>query len=160
MSRGCWCKKDKDTCPVHVLLPWLLRLPPGATLFPGISPWGALRTMRRMLVILKVPDAGKYCVHDFRRGHALDLQLSGACLSGWLVPCTLRVRDVRVHTGATLWEILAAGEWRSPKFLAYLDMHRLRALVTFAMPPGFDRFLRRLEMDAVLQAHLEESDGE
>ena len=84
MSRGCWCKKDKDTCPVHVLLPWLLRLPPQASLFPGISPWGALRTMRRMLVILKVPDAGKYCVHDFRRGHALDLQLSGACLSdGW-----------------------------------------------------------------------------
>ena len=81
LSRGCWCKKDKDTCPVHVLLPWLLRLPPGATLFPGISPWGALRTMRRMLVILEVPDAGKYCVHDFRRGHALDLQLSGACLS-------------------------------------------------------------------------------
>jgi hypothetical protein len=32
------------------------------------------------------------------------------------------VRDVRVHAGATLWEILAAGEWRSPKFLAYLDI--------------------------------------
>jgi hypothetical protein len=74
-------KRRKNTCPVHVLLPWLLRLPPGASLFPGISPWGALRTMRRMLVILEVPDAGKYCVHDFRRGHALDLQLSGACLS-------------------------------------------------------------------------------
>jgi hypothetical protein len=58
-------QKDKDTCPVHVLLPWLLWLPPQATLFPGISPWEALRKMRRMLLVLQVPDACSFCVHVF-----------------------------------------------------------------------------------------------
>ena len=28
-------------------------------------------------------------------------------------------------TGAPLWEILQAGEWSSPAFLNYLDVHRL-----------------------------------
>ena len=27
--------------------------------------------------------------------------------------------------GAPLWKILAAGEWRSPAFLAYLDIHKM-----------------------------------
>ena len=27
--------------------------------------------------------------------------------------------------GAPLWKILAAGEWRSPAFLEYMDIHRL-----------------------------------
>ena len=44
-------------------------------------------------------------------------------------------------TGAPLWQILAAGEWRSPAFLEYLDKHKL-------------------EVDAVVQAHVDESDGE
>ena len=56
---------------------------------------------------------------DLRRGHALDLQLSGA----------------------PLWAILSAGEWKSPAFLQYLDMHRL-------------------ETELVVQAHLDESEGE
>ena len=43
--------------------------------------------------------------------------------------------------GATLWEILAAGEWRSPAFMKYLDLHRL-------------------ETDVVVQAHMDESDDE
>lgn len=30
-----------------------------------------------------------------------------------------------INIGAPLWKILAAGEWRSPAFLEYLDMHRL-----------------------------------
>ena len=58
---------------------------------------------------------------------------------------TARIFEVRLAVipvaGCPLWEILAAGEWRSPKFLAYLDMHKL-------------------EMDAVMQAHLEESTAE
>ena len=29
------------------------------------------------------------------------------------------------HVGAPLWKILAAGEWRSPAFLDYLDVHRM-----------------------------------
>ena len=39
--------------------------------------------------------------------------------------------------GAPLHTILAAGEWKSPAFLAYLDQHRL-------------------EDELVFQAHLEE----
>jgi len=42
--------------------------------------------------------------------------------------------------GAPLYEILEAGDWKSPAFLKYLD----RA---------------RLERDLVIQAHLDESDG-
>ncbi len=29
------------------------------------------------------------------------------------------------HIGAPLWKILAAGEWRSPAFLDYLDIHKM-----------------------------------
>jgi hypothetical protein len=43
--------------------------------------------------------------------------------------------------GAPLYVILAAGEWASPAFLSYLDIHRL-------------------ETDLVIQAHLENSDEE
>ena len=54
-----------------------------------------------------------------RRGHADDLRASGA----------------------TLYEILTAGQWRSPAFLTYLDIHTLEA-------------------DAVLQAHMDESSSD
>ena len=57
--------------------------------------------------------------HDFRRGHARDLQRSGA----------------------TLAEILRAGEWRSCAFMAYLEREEL-------------------ERDAVIEAHVAESDSE
>jgi len=43
--------------------------------------------------------------------------------------------------GSPLWVILAAGEWKSPAFLAYIDQHRL-------------------ETDMVISAHVDESDGE
>jgi len=46
-----------------------------------------------------------------------------------------------VCAGAPLWKILQAGEWRSPAFLKYLDLHRL-------------------ETDVVVQAHIDESDCE
>ena len=49
--------------------------------------------------MLEVPDAQKYRLHDFRRGHARDLQASGANLA----------------------TILAAGQWKSPALLCYLD---------------------------------------
>ena len=44
-------------------------------------------------------------------------------------------------SGAPLAEILAAGEWRSPAFMKYLNMHQLKE-------------------DLVVQAHLEESEPE
>ena len=73
--------------------------------------------------MLEVPEAEKYRLHDFRRGHGRDLQASGANLA----------------------TILAAGEWKSPAFLSYLDRVEL-------------------ENEAVaelhFEAHLEESSDE
>ena len=40
-----------------------------------------------------------------------------------------------------MWQILTAGEWRSPAFLDYLDIYRL-------------------ESDMVVQAHMDESDSD
>ena len=84
-----------------------------------------------------MPDALLNRTHDFLRGHAKDLQLSGVSL----VPSCRVLRFPNGLPGAPLWQILAAGEWKSPAFLLYLDMHAL-------------------ERDAVVQAHLDESDRE
>ena len=54
-----------------------------------------------------------------------------------LVLCLAHVR----FAGAPLWKILEAGAWRSPAFLAYLDINRLEA-------------------DLVVQAHVDESDSD
>ena len=120
LVRGCWCRECAATCPVHVLGPLVDNITEGEPLFGQITAALALKALRTLLVALKVQDAGAYRTHDLRRGHALDLQLSGA----------------------PLWQILQAGEWRSPAFLQYLDLHRL-------------------DRDLVVQAHLdEESDDE
>ena len=119
LVRTCWCKECPNTCPVHVLGKYVSDAAPGAVLFAGISPANTLDTLRRMLAVLKVEQAELYRTHDLRRGHALDLQCSGA----------------------PLWQILEAGEWSSPAFLKYLDLHRL-------------------DRELVVQAHIDESDGE
>ena len=62
--------------------------------------------------------ACNYRCHDLRRGHAKDL----------------------AGSGASLVEILNAGQWRSPTFLAYLD-------------------IKSLQRDAVLAACVDESSG-
>lgn len=49
------------------------------------------------------------------------------------------MRDAFCPSGAPLATILAAGEWRSPAFLAYIDQNRL-------------------ETDVVVAAHQDESD--
>ena len=135
LTRGCWCHESpvrvslqhalrcwlrvvyQVTCPVHRLGPLLDSLADGECLFPGITASRALATLRMILKALSVDCADDYRTHDLRRGHALDLQLSGE----------------------PLWVILAAGDWRSPAFLAYLDKHQLEA-------------------DLVMQAHLADSD--
>ncbi len=117
--RGCWCQKSATTCPVHVLARACMDLVPGQALFPGWQPANVLVKLRVALGRLNVPRAKEYRTHDFRRGHAQDLAAAGADLAS----------------------ILAAGEWRSPAFLAYLSREEL-------------------EGDAVLQAHLAESDDE
>ena len=119
LVRGCWCRECAATCPVHVLGPLVDHTAEGVPVFGHITAASALEVLRKMLVALEVQDAGAYRTHDLRRGHALDLQLSGA----------------------PLWQILQAGEWRSPAFLQYLDLHRL-------------------DRDLVVQAHLDESDDD
>ena len=59
--------------------------------------------LRRLLAEAGVPEADKYTSHDLRRGHADDMR----------------------RGGATLGEILRAGDWRSPAFLAYLEKEQL-----------------------------------
>ena len=73
----------------------------GGKLLGGETPARALSDLRQMLEMVGTPKAKEYRCHDLRRGHALDLQLKGT----------------------PLHEILAAGEWRSPAFLEYLDRH-------------------------------------
>ena len=116
LTRSCWCASCKATCPVHVLGKFLMEFCPGSAPFASISPGAALSFLRNLLEWLEVPSAGSHRTHDLRRGHAKDLQLSGASLA----------------------EILAAGQWRSPAFLQYLDVEQL-------------------EHDAVVAAHLDES---
>eukprot|EP00973_Karenia_brevis_P009514 1284253-Karenia_brevis.AAC.1 len=72
-----------------------------------------------MLALLNVPTPQLYGTHDLRRGHAEDLRASGA----------------------PLWKILEAGQWRSPAFLQYLN------------------FLK-LETELVMSAHMDESSGD
>ena len=107
------------TCPIDSLGAEISKHPEGTALFAGISPADALHTLRFLLKKMGVQKAREYRTHDLRRGHAVDLQLSKA----------------------PLFEILEAGEWKSPAFLQCLDLHRL-------------------ERDAVVQAHLDESDDD
>jgi hypothetical protein len=94
-------------------------LPAGSTPFAGETAGSARLKLKARLHALKVPSAGRYWLHDLRRGHAQDL----------------------VDNGGNLCEILAAGEWSSPKFTAYLD-------------------LNKVETAGVVEAHLAESDDE
>jgi len=104
----------------------------------GITPAAALAALREMLAGIGVVGASEYRCHDLRRGHALDLQLSGA----------------------PLWEILAAGEWRSPAFLSYLDLHSLETelVIQVALSTGLSG--PRVCGVSALQAHCDESDGD
>ena len=98
------------TCPIHVLGRYFSTLPEGSAPFAATSPGEALGFLRNMLDTLGVADAAHYRTHDLRRGHAEDLKLSGA----------------------TLLEILRAGEWRSPAFLSYLDLNDLESAAVVA----------------------------
>ena len=103
LTPGCWCTEFQLTCPIHVLGAFLDRCPAGHKIFAGITAARATRTVRVFLKFASIPEYETYRLHDLRRGHAQDLQQSGASLA----------------------EILAAGEWRS------------------AMPAHMDRSARR-----------------
>ena len=78
-------------------------LPLGRCPFSSFTPASALSATRELLTLLEIPKAAKYRIHDFRRGHARDIQSSGA----------------------TLAEILRYGEWHSPAYKKYLDLEVL-----------------------------------
>ena len=82
-------------------------------MFEDFTAYNSLAALREFLALIHVPNATMFRTHDLRRGHARDMQARGATLS----------------------EILRAGDWRSAAFLSYLD----RA---------------QLEEDAVLEAHM------
>ena len=92
---------------------------PCKRLFGDLTPSIALKMLRACLRVCGIEDAFKYRMHDFRRGHAQDL----------------------LDSGASLAEMLSAGQWRSPAFLRYIAEETL-------------------ERDAIVQAHLEESSDE
>ena len=101
--RPCWCKRCPLTCPVHILGAYMTRFGHGAQPFRGISPVKANSGLKQLLELVGVDDASEFRTHDLRRGHAEDLRLNGA----------------------TLAEILRAGDWRSPAFLLYLNQSQL-----------------------------------
>ena len=115
----CWCAQSAPTCPVHALKPLFLKERKGEAPFSHMTPHYVIKELRRRLRILAFPFANEYGTHDFRRGHARDL----------------------LERGSTLKEILNAGDWRSPRFLAYLDLDKLEASV-------------------VVEAHLADSDSD
>ena len=119
LRRRCWCQQCEATCPVHVLGPYFKALAPGVQPFVEFSPSTALRELRALLEHLRVPNASAYRTHDLRRGHAEDLRINGA----------------------TLGEILRAGDWKSTAFLMYLDQSQL-------------------ELDRTVEAHLIDSSDE
>jgi len=59
--------------------------------------------LRRRLCKLKLKEACEYRTHDFRRGHARDLQSAKTPLA----------------------ELLDAGQWKSAAFKHYIDMKSL-----------------------------------
>ena len=119
LTRKCWCAKCNLTCPVHVLGPFFQHCGVGSQPFGFIDARSSLVILRSWLQHFKVEHASQYRTHDIRRGHARDLQ----------------------RGGATLREILIAGEWRSAAFLSYLDQGEL-------------------ECSATLEAHIAESSDE
>ena len=64
-----------------------------------------------------------------------SVQVGGMCSSALVMEAWVYA------SGAPLWEILAAGEWSSPAFLKYVDLHRL-------------------DTELVVQAHACESDSD
>ena len=99
LRRQCWCHQSADTCPDHVLGSWLARFAPGVKPFACLYAGVALPRLRTRLATLGVANHTLYKLHDFRRGHAQDL----------------------LEKGSNLKVILAAGEWSSSAFTAYLD---------------------------------------
>ena len=117
IKRSCWCLQGSpETCPYHVLGAKAVAWQQGTRPFQGVTAAAALCKLRLILAAMGVADHKLYRTQDLRRGHTRDLQARGA----------------------TLKEILEAGQWRGPAFLKYMD-------------------LMQLECDVVVEAHMDDS---
>ena len=94
----------------------------------------ALRVLRTVLTALSFPNAAEYRTHDLRRGMRRTFRSQA---DGWKALVCFAEHALLPFGGAKLWQILEAGEWRSPAFMKYLDVHRL-------------------ETDLVVQAHIDD----
>ena len=103
MSRNCWCIKNTQTCPVHLLMGYCERMADGQPLFPSCAAERVRANLRSRLCRLGVNDAYAYGTHDFRRGHTMDMVVAGAPLS----------------------QILKAGQWKSNAFLQYVEQQEV-----------------------------------
>ena len=103
LVRACSCHKTRHACTFHLIGQLVKDTPAGVPIFGNITASGAVTALRHLLEAVGTERAQFYRPHDLRRGHAEDLRLAGA----------------------PLCKILAAGEWRSPAFLQYLDVHRM-----------------------------------
>ena len=79
LKRCCTCEGAEAhcMCPVHSL--WhnfFAMLAPGEQPSAHIGPSSAITALRKTLLQLAVPDSDRYGTHDFRRGHAKDMQKS------------------------------------------------------------------------------------
>ena len=66
-------------------------------MFAHLSPHGVIHNLRRRLKLLGVKDPENYMTHDFRRGHARDLQRNGAHLSEILRAGLSSMSALRLH---------------------------------------------------------------
>ena len=103
LTRLCWCRDSPETCLVHVLGAFVSKFEDGERPFGQWTASKVLERLRGLLADLGIENARLYRTHDIRRGHARDLQ----------------------QRGASLKEILSAGEWQSPAFFAYLELEEL-----------------------------------
>ena len=72
----------QETCPVHVIGPFLDGVAHGSKVFGCVTAANALSTLRFILVQMGVEHAADYRTHDLRRGHAQDLVESGVVVFG------------------------------------------------------------------------------
>ena len=119
LARGCCCggqdkgpqlvskKKWHQFCPVHDLWPFVQSAEPGGALFPLMTYAKVLERVK--LEALSSGGNGNYGTQSLRKGAAQSIAAAGGSLA----------------------EILAAGNWSSSAFKAYLSIHSLqgRALI-------------------------------
>eukprot|EP00971_Amphidinium_carterae_P329758 6462417-Amphidinium_carterae.1 len=85
-------------CIVHRVAPWLQSFAAGQRLW-GLTPGTAVKTMRRLLQLLDVPEPFAYTLKSFRAGRATEL----------------------AKQGRSLGDIMLLGEWKGQAVLKYLD---------------------------------------